>query len=292
MENRFERLHPIVNFIYYAGALTLLILLLHPIFSGAAFVVILFIHFVQDRFKGLKQWLIFMVMSGSLIFLFNPLFNERGRHVLFVVSEHHITLEAVVYGGMTALSIMGVIALFVSYNLVMTPNKLLFLFSKLLPQFAVLLMLTLRFIPLMRRRLEEITVVQSSKGLSLAQGTWRSKARIGMQYIQVLLTFSLEEAIQTADSMKARGYGQKKRTSYDFFILNKIDIASMFFLILLLVIVFYGRFIGHGQLVIYPLMEKISLQGNEIVFLITYMMFLSFPLLIEIGGKVRWKLFN
>lgn len=289
MENRFERLHPIVNFIYYAGTLTLLILLLHPIFSGAAFVVILLIHLVQDRFRGLKQWLIFMVMSGSLILLFNPLFNERGRHVLLVVQDHRITLEAVVYGGMTALSIMGIIALFVSYNAVMTPNKLLFLFSKFVPQFAVLLMLTLRFIPLMRRRLDEITFVQNSKGLSITEGTWRSKARIGMQYIQVLLTFSLEEAIQTADSMKARGYGQKSRSSYDFFILNKMDLASLVFLIFLMITVLYGRFYGHGHLVIYPLMEKVNLYGDEILFFITYMVFLSFPLLIEIGGKVRWK---
>lgn len=210
----------------------------------------------------------------------------RGRHLLFVIGNHRITLESLVYGGMNGLSVMGIIALFVSYNEVMTPNKLLFLFSKFMPQFAILLMLTLRFIPLMRRRLSEISIVQKSKGISLSDGKWKDKAKIGMQYIQVLVAYSLEEAIQIADSMKARGYGKQKRTSYEHFTIENSDILAITYLVLLLSVILFGRANGHGFLQIYPIMGTWHLGGFDMILLCFYLLFLCFPILIEIGGCV------
>ena len=292
MRQRFDRFHPLVTFLFYAGAVSLIILMLHPLFLLISFAVIFFINIFHDRLNGLQRWSFFIITTFLLMVMMNPLFNERGRHLLFEINQHRVTVEAVVYGGMNALSIIGIIALFVSYNVIMTPNKLLFLFSKILPQFAVLLMLTLRFIPLMRRRLEEIAVVQRSKGLSVRHGKWRERARIGMLYVQTLLTFSLEEAIQTADSMKARGYGHGPRSSYEYFKMSHADRVAMIYLLGLLSFILVERFSGYGVLTIYPLMESWHLSWMDTVVLICYTLFLSFPLLVEAGGMFRWRLSN
>jgi len=172
MDLRFSRFHPLVSFLYYIGAVALVITMLHPMFLLAGLAVILLVNYLHDQMQGLKRWKWLMVTTFVLLLLFNPLFNQRGRHLLFVLGDHRVTLESVLYGGMNALSIIAILALFVSYNIIMSPNKLLFLFSKFLPQFAVLLMLTLRFIPLMRRRVEEISLIQTSKGISITEGTW------------------------------------------------------------------------------------------------------------------------
>ena len=209
--------------------------MLHPLFLCFGFLVILTINYLHDRLIGMRNWLFFMISIVVLIVIMNPIFNERGRHVLLVIWEHRITLEALVYGGMSALSIISVMAIFISYNYIMTPNKLLFLFSKFLPQFAILLMLTLRFIPLMKRRLEEITLIQKSKGIDVTHGKWRTRARNAMLYVQALLVYSLEEAIQTADSMKARGYGIGRRSTYEFFRFRKKDTVALFILITIFV---------------------------------------------------------
>ncbi|WML44204.1 energy-coupling factor transporter transmembrane component T [Neobacillus sp. PS3-40] len=293
MSNRFERFHPLVSFMFYAGSLSLLILMLHPIFLLIGFVVILAINYHDDRLSGLRRWVIFIMTTGLLIIFFNPLFNERGRHTLFEIGQHRFTVEAVTYGGMSAFSIMGVMALFVSYNEVMTPNKLLFLFSKFMPQFAILLMLTLRFIPLMRRRLAEISAIQMSKGISVRNGKWKSRVKAGMQYVQVLLTYSLEEAIQTADSMKARGYGRgKQRSSYEYFRFQKKDGIALLYLVVLFVLILIGRFLGYGLLNVYPLMESWRFTSMDTACLITYLLFLCFPLLVEMGGMNRWRISN
>lgn len=292
MKSRFERFHPLVSFLYYAGSIALLILMLHPIFLGIAVIIICLINVIHDRLSGIRRWLLFIVTTFFLMLIMNPMFNERGQHLLFAINEHRITVEAVVYGGMNAMSIITILALFVSFNVIMTPNKLLFLFSKILPQFAVLLMLTLRFIPLMRRRLEEITVVQRSKGITVSQGNWRTRVKTGMQYVQTLLTYSLEEAIQTADSMKARGYGQGARSSYEYFKIRKSDVITILFLIALFCFILVGRLSGFGYLTIYPIMEAWQLPWAEANVLFCYIIFLSFPLIVEAGGWFQWHLSN
>lgn len=287
---RFERFHPLLTFIYYAGALALFILMLHPLFLLVAFLLIIFTHIWEDRGRALRRWFFFMLTSGLVIFLLNPVFNERGRHVLFVIYQHRFTIEAFTYGMMSALSIMGIIALFVSYNEVMTPNKIQFLFSKFLPQFAVLLMLTLRFIPLMKRRAEEMVAIQASKGISALHGRLADRLKTGMLYIQVLLVFSLEEAIQTADSMKTRGYGQGKRSVYEHFSFKKKDWFAGVFLVGLFIGLAYGRYLGFGYLQVYPLLESWHLTLTDGFLLFLEFLYMGFPLIVNIGGSVRWHL--
>ncbi|RDU36861.1 energy-coupling factor transporter transmembrane protein EcfT [Neobacillus piezotolerans] len=287
-----NRLHPLTAFSYYAGALGMLLLFQHPAFLLVAFTLILFLNFVQDRFKSLRRWLFLILSSGVLLFGVNPVFNERGREILFELGSHRVTVEAVLLGGMAALSVMGMIALFVSYNEIMTPNKLLFLFSRIMPQFAVLLMLTLRFIPLMRIRLGEIAAVQASKGIAVASGTLRERAKNGMLYVQTLLVFSLEEAIQTADSMKARGYGSGTRSAYHHFRFRKLDWLSLCFLCAVFGFAVYGRLKGWGVLNVYPIMDSVSLSGPETVVLLAVISYIGFAAILELKGAFRWHTSN
>ncbi|MGG5254339.1 energy-coupling factor transporter transmembrane component T [Neobacillus sp. SM06] len=290
MYDRFERFHPLILFIYYGGAMILFFLLLHPLFLSIAFFLVLLLHLLRDHGRSLSQWLFFMLTTGLFLFLLNPLFNERGRHVLLTIFQHRFTLEAFIYGGMSALSVMGVIALFVSYNEIMTPNKLLFLFAKWLPQFAVLLMLTLRFIPLMKKRAEDITAIQKSKGIAGADGSLRKRIETGLLFLQALLVFSLEEAIQTADSMNARGYGFRKRSSYEYFVLKKADWIAGLFLVFLFIAIAYGRVNGYGYLTVYPRLENWYLTGMDLEVLIFECLYLSFPLMVNVGRRIRWRI--
>ncbi|MEO2078379.1 MAG: energy-coupling factor transporter transmembrane component T [Bacillus sp. (in: firmicutes)] len=292
MKGRFERFHPLVSFLFYVGAVTLLIIMFHPIFLVTGLLVVFIINYIHDQLKGIRRWYIFIICTFLLMIITNPLFNERGRHLLFEIKQHRVTLEAVLYGGMNAMSIIGIIVSFISYNIIMTPNKLLFLFSKIMPQFAVLLMLTLRFIPLMRRRMEEISIVQKSKGLSVAHGKWNTRLKTGMLYVQTLLTYSLEEAIQTADSMNARGYGKANRSTYEYFKWKKSDFLSILYLVVLFAFILIGRFSGYGVLTIYPIMEAWQFSGVDIITFVCYLMFLSFPIIVEVGGMFRWRLLN
>lgn len=78
----------------------------------------------------------------------------------------------------------------------------------------------MRFVPLFIRRLTTITAIQKTRGIQMETGKIKTRAYNGMRLVQILLVCSLEEALQTADSMEARGYGVK--TDY----LSKLSIRN------------------------------------------------------------------
>ena len=59
----------------------------------------------------------------------------------------------------------------------------------------------------------------------------------------------MENAVQTADSMKARGYGVKRRTTFHLFVFDSRDAAVLGLILALTGICVLGRVFGHARLV-------------------------------------------
>src|SRR5699024_7989649 len=96
------------------------------------------------------------------------------------------------------------------------------------------------FVPLLQRKIIEMEDVQEVKGLSIKQGSINQRAKSGMQLLQMLLTGSLEDSIQSADSMTARGYGLQKRSTYQAYAMKRKDWGTLAWLLLLGCILVYG----------------------------------------------------
>jgi energy-coupling factor transport system permease protein len=149
-------------------------------------------------------------------------------------------------------------------------------------------MLSMRFVPLLRRRLREIETVQKGKGLSVSEGKLRTRAKNGILLVQILLTWSLEEAIQTADSMAARGYGVKKRSKYTPYKMVLKDWLAIIYMLIIAVIAVVGWWLGDGVLSVYPVLETMYIQGREWFYLCLFMVFIGSPLIIEAREVVLW----
>lgn len=288
MNRGIHSFHPLVCFLYYMGATALVMLYKHPVFLFVGVIVVILLNLSLDRGKALRSWLASMIMLSLFFLLLNPLINRRGTHILFYFNDNPVTFESIIYGVILALSLFFIMALFTSYNLVLTAEKFLFLFSKWLPQWSLLTMLSMRFVPLLKRRLREIETVQKGKGLSVNNGTLKQRVTSGIQLVQVLLTWSLEEAIQTADSMAARGYGLKKRTRYTPYRMQLKDWVALFYLILIGSLSLFGWWLGDGVLMISPIFESIVIQGREWFYLIVFTAFIGFPLSIEAKEALLW----
>lgn len=280
--------HPFVSFLYYVGATALVMLYKHPVFLLVGALLLILFNFQLDRGKTLRSWLIMLLILSCFFLIVNPFVNHRGTHILFYFYNNPIMLEAI-YGGMiSALSIFTIMVLFTSYNLVITADKFLYLFSRWLPQWALLVMLSMRFVPLLRRRLREIETVQKGKGLSVIEGKVKDRVKNGINFVQILLTWSLEEAIQTADSMAARGYGLKKRSKYTPYKWQMKDWLAIFLMIIIGAIGIVGWWLGDGVLSIYPILETMAIQGREWFYLMIYTFFIGAPVMIEGREGLRW----
>ena len=285
----FSAFHPLVCFLYYVGAIALIMLGQHPAFLMSTVLIVIFLNLVQDNGKGMRNWWKAYLILPLFFFIIHPFINHRGSHILFYFQANPIMLEAVIKGAMMALTLLGLLLLFLSYNLVITADKFLYLFARVLPQWALLSMLAMRFVPLFRRRLTEIESVQRSKGLSITTGTLRSRVKHGGLFLQILLTWSLEEAIQTADSMKARGYGTGRRSQYQPFTFQGKDILALLFLVITFCVSLFGWWLGDLVLQLQPILESPILIDREWFFYWIGMAYFCFPLVIEGRERILWR---
>lgn len=274
-EQGFLSIHPFVQLIYYLLISVTLFHINHPIFIGTSFLLLFTIVWIQDKGETAKKRLLHILLLMGLIILFNPLFVSRGRYILFYLGERQITLEALIYGISLAFMIGGMLLLFISFQHVLHGQRFLYLFANLLPRTALLIMIALRFVPLLMYRLETIRAVHRVRRSNT------TPIKTAMFQMQTLITWSLEEAIKTADSMKARGYGNQKRTMYTPYRMEKRDWVVIMLLILLFLLFFLGSMLGYGNIYIYPQLGTLRFYPLDWVMYIIMIPLYLMPLLIE-----------
>lgn len=289
MKTGFQSLHPLTCFIYYIGVMIFIMVFTHPVFLITALCMMIVINMLHDGGKELRRWMGLYLVIGLFVLIVNPLFSHRGSHILGYFLDNPITLESILYGFVMMLSIMTILTAFVSYHQIVTPGKFLYLFSSVSPKSALLVMMAQRFVPLLRRRLQQISIVQRTRGVSSLQGPLKKRLRDGMKQLQVLLTWSLEEALQTADSMNARGYGTTQRSAYEHYVMAKRDRTLWVLMLTTAAICFSGWGAGYGKLTIYPRLESMALSPLEWLSYGCFCIFLAIPAVVEGRELLKWR---
>ncbi|GGA92540.1 energy-coupling factor transporter transmembrane component T [Ornithinibacillus halotolerans] len=261
----------------------------HPLFLITALLILVFVNLSHDGGKALKKWVLVLILMSVLIILLNPFLVSRGTTILFYFRGKQVTLEATIYGMTMALFIVNVLILSISFHLILNGNRFLYIFSKFLPRTAFLVMMAIRFVPLLKRRLDEISDVHHIRGLSMREGNMKNRMTNGMLRLQTGLTWSLEEAIQTADSMKARGYGLGKKTSYIPYYMKKRDWVWLMILCFLFALCIAGGALGYGKIVIYPVLGTLQFFGIDWTVFGCMVLLMAFPLWVEGRETLRWR---
>ncbi len=145
--------------------------------------------------------------------LVNLLFSHSGSTVLLVVNHHPLTLESLLYGLNGAGVLLAVLVWMRIFSRIMTTDRIMYLLGGLWPGAALLLSMTLRFVPLFARQAKAVSAAQRGMGM-YKEDNVVDDARGGLRVFSVLTTWALENGITTADSMRGRGYGSGRRTSY------------------------------------------------------------------------------
>ena len=232
----FAALHPTVNFIFFVCVLALSFVLSHPLLLGLGLIcaaVNAWLCMGKTRFFGQLRLLLPLLIFTALL---NPLLSGDGKTVLFSFPwGAPCTAESLLYGLCTAMRLASVILWFSVWNAVITTDKFTFLFGRFLPSMALTVCMGLRLVPRLLGRLREVSDVQkcldpSAKGLKHAG-----------RCVSVVISWALENAIDTADSMKSRGYGLKGRSYFSLYRFAREDaLCLVLSLALGLACVFWG----------------------------------------------------
>ena len=223
----FSCCHPAVNFLFFAAAIGCGMVIQHPAYilagvvCGGGYYCLLYGRQGLPRIAG-------MLLLPILTAVLNPLINHRGKAVLFLVMGKPYTLEALCYGLALGGIFLVMLLWFGCYSAVLTSDKFTSLFGSLIPSLSLLLVMVLRLIPAFTRKTKQVLDARRAIGMGAEQtGSLRHKLRSGMTVLSALTSWALEGSIITADSMRSRGYGCGKRTSFRLYRMTKRDWALL-----------------------------------------------------------------
>lgn len=245
MGDSFSGYHPIIKFFYFLSVLLIGMFVMHPVFLGVGFVSAFIYSGIlsgwRKAFKNLLLYLPFIL----IVVLINPMFNHYGVTILFYLDNGNpITLESIVYGFVMGAMLITALVWFSCYNQVMTSDKFIYLFGRILPSLSLILSMVLRFVPKFSAQIKVIRNAQKCMGRDMSNGNINQKAKYGIKILSILITWALENAIDTADSMRARGYGLKGRTAFSIYRFDRRDAIVGGIMVGLLGVTLFGLFNG------------------------------------------------
>ena len=283
--SKFEKFHPLVNFMYFTAVIGFSIMCMNPIFL----VVSLVSSLIYSTVLGNKNrgYVIFIILLTAMI---NPLFNHQGMTVLtYLPDGNPLTLEAIVYGIASSIMIVSVISWSSCFSTVITSDKLMHLFGRIIPSFALIFSMTLRFVPRFIKQLKAVYNAQKTMGKSSENSGIIPRIKDGISVISTVISWSFENSIDTSSSMKARGYGVTRRTSFSVFKLSACDIVTILSILALCVYIIIAFILKKINFNYFPSISVVEFTPYTISVYMAFLLFCLIPVITEICEVIKWK---
>ena len=288
--NEFKTYHPIVNFVYFIFVIGFSMFFMHPLALSISLVCGFLYSVMLKGKRAVKTNLIYMLPMIIAMALINPAFNHEGMTILtYLPGGNPLTLESIVYGACAAVMLATVICWFSCYNEVMTSDKFIYLFGKVIPAMSLIISMTLRFVPRFAAQLRVVTNAQRCMGRDISNGSIISRAKHGLCILSIMTTWSLENAIEIADSMKSRGYGHPGRTAFSIFTFDSRDKKALLYITVLGIYIFAGSILGGMYISFFPYMKAVSMSAYSISVFLAYFALWMCPIIIEFWEVRKWK---
>lgn len=286
MSNAFNKVHPLTGFLYFTAVIGFSMFLMNPVCIAVSLFCALVNALIINGKKAVGFSVKFVLPMIMLIMIINPVFNHRGATIIsYLPWQNPLTLEAVIYGIFSALMISSVMLWFSVFNTLMTSDKIICLFGRIIPSLSLVISMTLRFVPRFNSHFKEL----KSARITPDKPTFLFRLKSLVRELSIMLSWSLENAIETADSMKSRGYGLKGRTSYSIFSFKKTDGILLAITLFATSIIVLLLCLGFCRYSYYPVI-KIEFSGLISVAVYTlYFALMMIPVIINVGEGLKWK---
>ena len=290
MNDCFQKYHPLVNFLYFTLVLTFSMVLTHPIAQAVSLICAVGYAVQCDGKKSVLFSLKFCLPVLLLTAFINPAFNHEGATILlYFPTGNPLTLESILYGLSAGAMLVTVLLWFRSFNRVITSDKFIYLLGRIIPAMSLVLSMTLRFVPKFKAQMDTVVEAQRSIGRDVSTGSLWQRTKTAITILSIMVTWALENAIETADSMKSRGYGIPGRTAFSIYRFDDRDKIALLWLS------FCGFYLICGTIVFafgfryFPSIRYFSLDVVTLSFHLVYLMLCATPIFLNILEDRKWK---
>ena len=286
MNDAFSKCHPLINFAFFAGAIAAAAVISHPLYlllgllSGASYYLLL---------NGRKAWSLILRLVPLFIFVtaINPLLNTQGETSLFQIFGRPYTLEALCYGAAAATIFILMLLWFGCCSKVLTGDKFTCLFGHMIPAISLVLLMVFRMVPNILRKAGQVTGARKSIGKAAGENALiKEKLKDTAIVLASLTSWAFEGGIVAADSMRSRGYGVSKRSSFMIYRMGKLDWSLLFMLPVLLILIIIAAGTGQMQASFTPKLYISPVSWG----IIPYAVYFFIPTVLHIEEAILWNI--
>ena len=286
----FSGYHPVINFLYYALVLLFSMCLMHPVYLAISLTGALAYAITLNGQKAVRFAVMGLLPMAALAALVNPAFNHEGMTILtYLPSGNPLTLESMLYGVAAAVMLASVVLWFSSYNEVMTSDKFVYLFGRVIPALSLVLSMALRFIPKFKAQMQVVAEAQACIGRDTKNGSVFRRIGNAVKIFSIMVTWSLENAIETADSMRSRGYGLPGRTAFSIYRFDDRDKNVLAWLSFCGTYLVSGWIAGGTYFRYYPSVKSVVLTPMTVSFMCVYLALVLTPVILDRKEDRQWN---
>lgn len=278
--------HPAVIFLYFACVLILSMCVTAPSYLGIDLVASVALCSILLGRSSIKRSLGLMILL-VVVALVAPLFDPHGSTVLFrYFGGRPYTLQALCGGVAMGAMLVAMLLWFSSFNVIMTSERITFLFGRMAPALSLVFTMVLRLVPSYERKLRRFAAAREGIGRSVSQGGPRRRVAAAGVLLSMALTWAFESGIRTADSMRCRGYGLADRTTYSVFRFDRKDAVALVVMVPLIVLSLCAVASGAATMTYVP--EFVG-PSPDFVGVASFALLVFLPSLFELGDAWSWR---
>jgi energy-coupling factor transport system permease protein len=281
----FDLVHPGLQLGCVAVILVFTMAAIHPVFLVISFVAALAFSVYSRGFRATLKTLASQIPLIVLCAVINPFFASSGTSELLHIASRAIYLESVIYGACMGIMLASVMLWFYNATKVLTSDKVLAVLGRGIPTVGLMVSMTMRLVPqfVERGKLINDTAQASTAAKPLSK---EEKAAARVRLVSVLMGWSMEDSLETADAMRARGWGAtRKRTCYQRYRFASFDVMVSITLIVLVIITAIAVAASCLNFQFYPQISGLDVWWGYI----PYTVCMSLPLLACLVEDARWR---
>ena len=289
-KSSFAGYHPLVQMIYFTAVITLTMLIWQPVALGISLAAAAVCAGITGGRRALRTALA-LVLPASLLFLvINPLFSHRGATILFYLPDGNpFTLESVLYAAAASCIFASVMLWCMSLRYCISSDRVIYLFGRLSPRLALLVSVSLRFVPMYIREFRQVAAAHRCMGRDISRGGPIKRIRTLAGILSCVTGRALEGSVITADSMKSRGAALKGRSAYHDYHFRPRDLSALTVTLLSGGAVLYGLISGILEFWYYPVTEQPRLGAEDILLYTAAAVLYCLPMITGIKEAIKWK---
>lgn len=278
-------LHSGVQAAFYLAVCVLTMSAFHPVLVAISFFAGVACSMLQRGVRNTLSSFAWQLPLVLLICVANPLFSASGSTELLRVGVVVVYSESLAYGACMGLLFVSTLLWLGCAFRVLTFDKIMALTGNAAPTVTLMLSMTGRLVPELVRRGKLVSDVQEACTAAHAEAGRKNRLK-RTRLMSVLVGWSLEDSLETADTMRARGWSRyRKRSVYRRRAFRRRDAMALFFVVALAVLDVVVAVQMVSSFSFYPTMAPLVFDLRYVL----YALLFALPSLVTLWRAWEWK---